>query len=697
MNRALSSFRLALSSIFLITPLLTLAGEAFVHPGLLHTRTDLNRMKAAVAGKAAPIYDGFQVLAKSPHARADYRRRGPFPQWGRVTGAADHSGEAQSDAKAAYQNALMWAITGDRAHANKSIEIINAWMGTLKRVTGIDGVLASGLQGFKFVNAAEILRYTDSGWAEDDAKQCEQWFMDAWHPIIEHYAYFANGNWETAALQTKMAIAVYCNDRTLFEETVRYAVSGAGNGSIPHMIVHPTGQCQETSRSQGYAQLGLGLLSGAAEVAWNQGVDLYGWSDKRILKGFEYTAKYGLGEDVPYRHHLDRTGKYGLGGRHNPHDRISSAHRGSFRPIFEQILNHYANRRGLPAPYTARVVELKRPEGHSRDHVGLGTLTHCRPAFRAAKATRPPGMPAGLVARTTGKGILLTWVRSVEPISCTNARSYTVKRAATSGGPYVAVASQIAEPRFHDTGVERGHLYYYKVTATNDIGTSGASAELAASCGLPNTWLSKDIGQVGIPGYTEYNGRAFTMEGEGHDIGGRNDEFHFAYAPMTGEGTITARIVRPMSSQWTKPGVMMRESLAADSRHASVLLLPHWSGALVSRSEKGGDTTTTGTKHLGRAHIIKKNRLSTPYWVRLIRFRNRFTGYMSANGHDWRELGSVEIPMGGTFYVGMPACSQLSNVTTTVTYDSVSIPAWRMSRGDRLILSRPEPRWHKAA
>ena len=93
----------------------------------------------------------------------------------------------------------MWAITGDRPHADKSIEIINAWMETLKRVTGIDGVLASGLQGFKFANAAEILRYTDSGWAEDDAKRCEQWFMDVWHPTIEHYAYFANGNWETAA------------------------------------------------------------------------------------------------------------------------------------------------------------------------------------------------------------------------------------------------------------------------------------------------------------------------------------------------------------------------------------------------------------------------------------------------------------------------------------------------------------------
>jgi beta-glucosidase len=164
---------------------------------------------------------------------------------------------------------------------------------------------------------------------------------------------------------------------------------------------------------------------------------------------------------------------------------------------------------------------------------------------------------------------------------------------------------------------------------------------------------------------------------------------------MSGQGTITARIVRPMSSQWTKPGVMMRKTLDADSPHSSVLLLPHWSGALVSRSEKGGETTTGNPRQLGEAHVIKENRLSTPYWVRLIRFRNTFTGYMSRDGFKWKELGSVELDMGHTFYVGLPACSQLENVTTTLTYDSVSIPTWRMPTGNRIITARPEPRWHK--
>ena len=81
---------------------------------------------------------------------------------------------------------------------------------------------------------------------------------------------------------------------------------------------------------------------------------------------------------------------------------------------------------------------------------------------------------------------------------------------------------------------------------------------------------------------------------------------------------------------------------------------------------------------LGEKYVIKKNRLSAPYWVRLKRVKDTFSGYMSHNGAAWQELGSVELEMGPVIHVGMPACSQLEDVTTTVTYDRVSIPSWSM-------------------
>ena len=145
-------------------------------------------------------------------------------------------------------------------------------------------------------------------------------------------------------------------------------------------------------------------------------MDLYGWDQNRILKGFEYTAKYGLGEDVPFQHYLDRTGKYGRGGRNNDYDRISPLSRGSFWPIFERIFNHYTKRRDVPAPYSSRVIELKGPEGFNMDHVGLGTLCHRRDKRAAPAMLSIPGVPSGFVMRSSDQGIQVSWVRSVDPL-----------------------------------------------------------------------------------------------------------------------------------------------------------------------------------------------------------------------------------------------------------------------------------------
>ena len=665
------SLIIAISIILISTKSRSNDGNGFNHPGLFHSQNDLDRMREAVKAKEEPIFSGFKILKESLHSKSNYKMQGPFPEWGRAPNI--RAGEARNDAKAAYENALMWSITGDKEHAKKAIQIINAWANTLKKVSGIDGVLAAGIQGVKFANAAEILRYSNSGWSEQEAKKCEESFKKAWYPTIQHYAYFANGNWETAALQTNMAIAVFCNDRELFESTVKYSVNGAGNGSIPHMIVYPSGQCQETTRAQHYAQLGIGLLTGAAEIAWNQGVDLYGWNDNRILKGFEYTAKYGLGEEVPFQTYLDRTGKYGLGGRHQNYTEISTVSRGRFWPIFERIQNHYTNRRNISAPYSSKVVKIKRPEGHSSDYVGHGTLTHWRNPIKATKPVLSPGVPSGLINQNLNDGIKITWIKSVDPVTSIDAESYQISRSAKAGGPYELIAKNISNTFFLDKNVTQGKTYHYKVKAINEVGASQSSSEFSACAGLPPSWEQGDIGKVKVPGYSLFNGKKFTLDGEGHDINGKSDSFHFAYKAVEGDCTIIARVIRPMSSQWTKPGVMIRKSLTHNSAHASALLLPHWNGALVTRSTNGGETKTLGSTHLGESHIIKKNRLSTPYWLKISKSGTTVIGYMSPDGDVWQKLAEADIDLGNNYFVGLPACSQLDKVTTRVTYDRVKI------------------------
>jgi hypothetical protein len=350
-------------------------GRTFVHPGLLHTRADLDRMKSMVAAGAEPYKGGFDAFAAHAGSKSDYTVRGGFREMGRNPNV--NMGESVSDCNAAYHNAVMWAITGERAHADKAIRILDAWSANLAAISGLDAILAAGIYGFKFVNAAEILRHTDAGWPQADIERAERMFKDVFYPVIKDFATFANGNWELACVQTMMGIGIFTNDSAIYNRAVDWYHNGTHNGTLTHYIINEDGQCQESGRDQTHTMLGLGMLAAIAEMGWNQGLDMYGAVDNRLLKGFEYTAKYNLGESVPFQEYTDKTGKY-------RHTAISTHTRGAFRPIFEMVYHHYANRRGLPPSafaYTKRVADLLRPERDAAqaDNIGYGTLLFTRP------------------------------------------------------------------------------------------------------------------------------------------------------------------------------------------------------------------------------------------------------------------------------------------------------------------------------
>ena len=73
-----------------------------------------------------------------------------------------------------------------------------------------------------------------------------------------------------------MSIAIFCDDRAMFDRAVKYYQAGAGNGSLTHYMIDESGQCQESGRDQGHTQLGLGLLAVACEIGNHQGLDMYG-------------------------------------------------------------------------------------------------------------------------------------------------------------------------------------------------------------------------------------------------------------------------------------------------------------------------------------------------------------------------------------------------------------------------------------
>ena len=167
-------------------------------------------------------------------------------------------------------------------------------------------------------------------------------------------------------IQTMLAMGIFLDDRAIFHRAVDYYLKGEGNGAIEKYF-NDFGECQESGRDQAHTQMGLGYLGCAAEIAWKQGVDLYGASGNRLALGFEYTAKYNLGFDVPYQPYRSVEGRYN-------NTAISPTGRGRFAPIYERAYHHYHDRRGMECPSRNRSLTRDRPEGYELHHMPWGTL-----------------------------------------------------------------------------------------------------------------------------------------------------------------------------------------------------------------------------------------------------------------------------------------------------------------------------------
>jgi parallel beta-helix repeat protein len=362
------------------------AAVPFVHPGILQTQADLAFVKQKILAGEQPWKDAFERLrtprggrgGAAPATLLDFKPqpfahvvRGPYgrPSIG--------GGELSSSADAAGDAAFIWFVTGDKAYAAKAIEIINAWSATLWDFDDNDAKLLAGWTGQTWCNAAEILRRADSGWQPADIEQFKRMLRTVYHPLIGNFFPEANGNWDAALMASEISMAVFLDDRDMFDRVVNHFLRGPGNSGITK-YVYPSGQCQETTRDAGHTQLGLGNLAIVCQVAWTQGVDLYAAAGNRLAVGLEYSAKYFSGEPVPIKG-------------------IPSAP-GRFNDIYQAAYEHYRTVKGLELPFTAKTVET------TKNQSSLKLLT----SSRAPSATLSPA-PAGVPrpnAIATGAGAL---------------------------------------------------------------------------------------------------------------------------------------------------------------------------------------------------------------------------------------------------------------------------------------------------
>jgi hypothetical protein len=173
---------------------------------------------------------------------------------------------------------------------------------------------------------------------------------------------------------------------------------------------------------------------------------------------------------------------------------------------------------------------------------------------------------------------------------------------------------------------------------------------------LPSIWTDGDIGATGKAGSAGYASGVFTVKGAGAQIFGTADAFHYVYQPLSGDGTIVARLVSMQGGGgYASAAVMIRETLTAGSRNAKTAEWPLYGGIFFDeRSAPGGNTVEPGNLAV-----------TLPYWVKMSRSGGTFSSFASSDGVNWVQVGTTQtINMAQSVYVGLAVTSGLTTALT---------------------------------
>src|SRR5262249_16154368 len=149
------------------------------------------------------------------------------------------------------------------------------------------------------------------------------------------------------------------------------------------------------------------------------------------------------------------------------------------------------------------------------------------------------------------------------------------------------------------------------------------------------------------------------------------DSFNFAHQPLTGNGSITVRVtsfrgehanvnghpaqagngpnMAPGLMPWSKAGIIIKQNLRQGSPYPAIIVTA--TTAVGMQATSPGDT----------CGLPGNVSAASPRWLRLTRSGDTTTGYDSADGTHWTEVGAVRL-------AGLPATVPAGMFATSPNY-----------------------------
>ena len=127
------------------------------------------------------------------------------------------------------------------------------------------------------------------------------------------------------------------------------------------------------------------------------------------------------------------------------------------------------------------------------------------------------------------------------------------------------------------------------------------------------------------------------------------DQAYVVYKPLSGDGTIIARVVSQRNSgEWAKAGLLVKSGITPGSPYAALMV-----------------TTSHGVRMQANFNTdISGPAVTMPRWLKLTRAGNVITGYESPDGRTWQSVGSVTVTLPRDAEVGMFVGSPPQQTTT---------------------------------
>ncbi|MEI8036997.1 MAG: hypothetical protein WCJ14_01280 [Verrucomicrobiota bacterium] len=199
----------------------------------------------------------------------------------------------------------------------------------------------------------------------------------------------------------------------------------------------------------------------------------------------------------------------------------------------------------------------------------------------------------------------------------------------------------------------------HAATATFDQVTVGGSSRHDL---FPS---AKNIG--GSTGDYAESGTALTLTARSADVWGRADSLHFAYGALTGDGSITARLVSQTKPNLTcKAGLMVRESVDPGAVELNVSLQPAAGNTFEGRLVTASESSTLAPASAG---------IAAPCWLRLVRKGDTVTAFRSPDGRAWKPTGPPrQIPnLRHTLLFGAFASSNNQGEAQSAVFDNIHV------------------------